>query len=179
MRVVRCFLAEVRGSMGPACLSSGCSCCPCRPVSLTGSVPGGAGQQGRGWGARPALPEPWWRGPPRTSGTAWRPRQPPRACLDPVPLRGPPPPPCSGPGSHRCRGGVHCFSTARAPKSEGPGSPALQACQTSGALSVLPWRVPIRLDCRAALLRQGFLGPRILQDVYPHLKSCRGTGSGI
>lgn len=80
------------------------------------------------------LPEPWWRGPPQTLRTAWRPQRLPRACLDPVPLRGPPLPPCSGPGSYRCGGGVRCFSIARVPKSEGSGTPALQACQLGPCL---------------------------------------------
>lgn len=129
-------------------------------------------------GARAALPEPCargGRGPPGPEGTARRPRGLPQACLDTVPLRGPPPLPCSGPGSYRCGGGVCCVSIARVLKSEGPGPPACRPALRDPACA--PRRVPIHLDCRAALLRRGFLGPQILQDVYTHLKSWWGTGS--
>lgn len=174
MRVVWCFPAEVRGGMGPACLPSGCSCCPRRPVKTHRLSAGGAGRNsGRagGHGARPALPKPCARG---GRGLPWT-----RGHSKPVWTL------FLSVVARLCRAqvlapiGVEAESAASAL----PGSPSLRAPDPlhaglpAGALPVLPWRVPIRLDCRAALLRRGFLGPQILQDVCTHQKSWWGTRS--
>ena len=164
MRVVWCFPAEVRGGMGPACLPSGCSCCPRRPVRDSQAQCRGCWteqRQGGGpWGT-PSAPQTLCK---RREGAAPDQRAQ-QACLDPVPLRGPLPLPCSGPGSYRCGGGVCCVSIARVPKSEGPGPPACRPACWGPACAPLAGSYPSGLQGGSP--KTGFSGtPDLTRCLY-------------